>query len=135
MSFNKKLLKVIFSSLIIYLIICSVVPVIANSKSRDLYIGDVLELEITTSDFSESQIRNKFKEFEIIDLKKIEKGYLLKIRSFKPGEKEVRLGDKLLKIQVNSTLNQYEREQVFEGELEVKKAENTVFYQYLFYGA
>jgi hypothetical protein len=92
-------------------------------ENRAIYIGDLIKLEIANTNLSKEDIRDSFKDFEIESLEKLNSGYQVGIRSFKAGEKVVNLGDKELKIQVASTLDEVNRKDIFEGDLEPKEAE------------
>ena len=125
--------RVIIYTCLLFLII-NIGSGLLKAATRDLYIGDVLEIKITTSQYSPDQIKEKLKEFEVVDLKKSDNGYLIKIRSFETGVKKIRLGSKLLKIDVKSTLTKYDRDQVFAGDLKVEQINEFKLYRYLFYG-
>ena len=84
--------------------------------ARSIYIGDIVALDITTDRFSSDELREKFKAFDIVDLKKANNGYVISLRVFEPGEYSVLLGDKKIVISVGSTLADIEREEVFQGD-------------------
>jgi len=93
----------------------------AQAEERKLFVGDLIELKITTHAFSEEEIREKFRDFEIIALDKKPDGYQLTLRTFETGEKVIQLGDKEIIIDVQSTLKEYDRTDVFEGSPDVLK--------------
>lgn len=94
---------------------------VALAEERPLYVGDLIELKITTLAFSEEEIREKFHDFEIVALEKKPDGYQLTLRTFETGEKVIQLGDKEIIIDVRSTLEQHDRDDVFEGSSDVLK--------------
>jgi hypothetical protein len=91
----------------------------ALAEERKLFVGDLIELNITTQAFSEEEIREKFHDFEIVALEKKPDGYHLTLRTFETGEKVIQLGDKEIIIDVRSALEEYDRTDVFEGSPDV----------------
>ncbi len=85
------------------------------AEERELYVGDLIELKITTTAFSEEELREKFSDFEIVALESKPDGYRLTLRTFETGEKTIQMGDSEIIINVHSTLEQYNRDDVFEG--------------------
>lgn len=90
---------------------------VAEIEERSIYVGDLIEIRITSQQFSEEELREKFNDFEIVTLEKILDGYLLTLRTFETGEKTILLGDKEIIIAVKSTLDEIEQTGVFEGDL------------------
>ena len=105
------------------------------AKERNIYIGDLINIEITTQGITEKDIRDKFTDFEIVNLKEEEDGYLITVRSFEPGETTIQIGNEKLKITVKSTLDDIDREGVFEGDLNPKMTGFYMQWQYLLYVA
>lgn len=101
------------SKISLLLIILSLFFVISSSsilaEERNIYVGDLIELKIQGEDLTLDELKDKFKDFEIVNVSDISNGYLLTIRSFEPGEKTIQLGDKEIKIVVKSILNEIER--------------------------
>jgi len=87
------------------------------AEERNIYVGDLIELKIEAQDLTLDELKDKFKDFDIVDVSNIPKGYIVTLRSFETGEKTVQLGDKELTIIVKSTLNEIERKNVYEGDL------------------
>lgn len=106
--------------LFILFFLFSFVHTLALAEERNIYVGDLIELKITTQVFSEEELREKFSDFEIVALEKKPDGYQLTLRTFETGEKAVQLGDKEIIIHVQSTLEQFDRTDVFEGNPAVK---------------
>lgn len=92
------------------------------AEERNIYVGDLIELKISTTAFSEEEIAGKFNGFEIVAMEKQPDGFLLTLRTFETGEKKITLGDKEIVIHVQSTLDNIERNDVFEGSIEVQDA-------------
>ncbi len=105
----------------------------AYAKNRNIYVGDLIKLKITSRSISEEEIRDKFTDFEIVDLKKEEDGYQITLRSFEVGEKIIQIGEQELKITVHSTLKDIERTDLYEGDLDPVRAGFSQKVQYIFY--
>ena len=99
----------------------TVVCVFAETETRNIYIGDIITLEITSHQFSANELNDKFKDFEIIETTITSNGYLLSLRTFETGEHKVVLGNTETIINVSSTLEDIQRESVFEGDKRVIK--------------
>ena len=91
-------------------------PVVPASGGRNIYIGDIISLEIESDGISAEQLRQAFSDFDIVDL--ITKNGVTKIslRSFEPGEYRALIGDRELIITVSSTLDDISVSDVFDGE-------------------
>jgi len=103
-------------------------------ENRSIYVGDLIQLKIESRDLSADELRDKFKDFEIVDISEISEGYLITIRSFEPGEKTIQLGDKEITIVVKSTLDEIQRDEIFEGDTSTQKAGFYIQWKYVFYG-
>lgn len=88
-----------------------------SAEERSIYVGDLIELKVQAQDLSLEEIKDKFKGFEIVNASDTSDGYLLTLRSFEIGEKTVQLGDTEIIIVVKSTLEDIERTEVYEGDL------------------
>ena len=98
------------------------IPSVGTAESeRNIYIGDLIELKITSQTITEDELREKFKEFDIVDIKNDGENYIITIRSFEPGEKLVKIGNKEIVIDIKSTLDEIENESIFEGSFEPKE--------------
>lgn len=120
-----------FAIFLIYALIFS--PVEASAEERSIFIGDLIEIKITTQAFTEEDLREKFRGFEIVDLKTDKDGYIITLRSFEPGERVVTLGDKELIISVKSTLSEIDRTEAYEGDLSAEEPGFYIDFRYLFY--
>ena len=58
---------------------------------------------------------------------------MITLRTFEPGEKVVNLGDSEIIITVKSTLDEIERNELFEGNEATESAGFTINFNYLFY--
>lgn len=127
----KSLKKVSFMFILTAFILLSSSPLMA--EERNIYVGDLIELKITTREFTEDEMREKFKDFEIVELKSIPEGYLITLRTFEAGEKVVNLADSEIIITVKSTLDEIDRDELFEGSFAVESAALMINLNYLFY--
>lgn len=127
----KKKIKLL--SLMILLLFLIILPERVLAEERSLYVGDLIDIRITTQAFSVDEIREKFKDFEIVSLQEVPDGYNLTLRTFEPGERKIPLGDKEIIINVKSTLDDIKRDDIFEGSLDPKKAGFFMNWQVIFY--
>ncbi len=88
-----------------------------SAEERSIYVGDLIELKVQSQDLTLDEIKEKFKDFELINTSDTSGGYILTLRSFETGEKTVQLGDTEIKIIVKSTLDEIERTGIYEGDL------------------
>ena len=84
------------------------------AETRNIYIGDIITLSIS-GDFSAEALRGLFWPFEIVEITDAADGPLVSIRTFEIGEHIIRIGNKDIVITVESTLNDIQRDAVFEG--------------------
>lgn len=103
------------------------------AEERSIYVGDLINIRITSEKFTEDELRDKFKEFEIENVKKDNGGYIVTLRSFETGEKIVELGDKEIKIVIKSTLDEFEKDDIFEGNLDPQETGFLIKFKYIFY--
>jgi len=75
-------------------------PFESFAEKRSIFVGDLVEIKITAKQFTEEDLREKFGEFEIVDIKTEKDGYVIPLRSFERGERIVALGDKEIIITV-----------------------------------
>ncbi len=103
--------------ILFFILLILFLPTSVRAEERNIYVGDLIELKINTSAYSLEELREKFDGFEIVALEQTPDGALITLRTFETGEKTVVLGDKQIVIRVQSTLDNYQREDVFEGDL------------------
>lgn len=108
--------KVIILSIVLTLLV-----VISSSniwaEERSIYVGDLIQLKIQAEDLTLDEIKDKFKDFELVNVSDTSNGYILTLRSFETGEKTIQLGDTEVKIIVKSTLDEIDRSEIYEGDL------------------
>jgi hypothetical protein len=106
---------------------------LAFEEGRNIYVGDIITLEISASRLSAEELQERFGDFEIVELKEMAGRYALSLRTFEPGEYTVPLGDKEIVITVGSTLLDIGRDDVFEGATRVMAAGFPFHWRVLFY--
>jgi len=119
------------------LLICLLlVSGIGLAKTRSIYIGDIIRLKIENTELTAPEIKQKFKEqqFEIVNLEEQPTGYRLAVRNFEPGAKVIKLPNKKIKIDIKSTLEEKEQEQIYSSQLGIKEPDFSVPYHYFLYG-
>jgi|LSQX01.3.fsa_nt_gb hypothetical protein len=105
----------------------------AGASERNIYVGDIIELKISSQGLTEDVIREGFGAFEIVELVKEYDSFLIKLRTFETGEKRVILGDKEIVIVVSSTLEDIQSEGAMEGDLGPETLGFVMPWRYLFY--
>ena len=110
-------------------------PVWAFDETRNIYIGDIITLRISYREFSAEELKGKFQAFEIVELK-VENGeYLVSLRTFEIGEHKILLGDKEIVINIQSVLDDIQREDIFEGDMEIAEPGFLFHWGVLFHAA
>ena len=104
-----------------------------DTESRSIYVGDIIEIRIITQEFSRDELEEKFKDFEIVSIEEEKDGYIIALRTFETGEKRILLGDKEIVIDVKSTLDEIQRDDVFEGSLDPEEVGFSIEWRYVFY--
>lgn len=125
--------KIIYSLSALLLFLWISTPFQVYAETRNIYVGDIITLQIETRKFSADELRIKFQDFEILEIKDESGGYLISMRTFDVGERKIPLGDKEIIIKVQSTLDDIDREDIFEGEAQVIKAGFPFYWRILFY--
>lgn len=120
-------------SLLIIISLFFIISSVALAEKRNIYVGDLIQIRVTTQEFTGEELRDKFKDFEIVNMEEKEDGCLLTLRSFEPGEKKIQLGDKEIVIDVKSTLKEIKRVGIYEGDPSPEKAGMSLYLQYVFY--
>ena len=90
-------------------------PTAAFGETRNLYVGDIIVLDIAAPPGGEDEIRRAFEDFEIVGIQVSPGGYRLSLRCFEPGERTIVLGGREFAVLVHSTLDEIRRDTVFEG--------------------
>lgn len=104
------------SVILIIILLILFLPISVWAEERNIYVGDLIKLKINTSAYSLEELQEKFDGFEIVALDQTPDGALITLRTFETGEKTVVLGDKQIVIRVQSTLDDFQRDDVFEGD-------------------
>jgi len=89
------------------------------AEARNIYIGDIITMQVSSKDLTIEELREKFNSFDIVDIKSAKDGYLISIRTFEIGEHKIFFGDKDIVINVQSVLDDIEREDIFDGDITV----------------
>ncbi|BDU50329.1 hypothetical protein [Haliovirga abyssi] len=87
------------------------------SSEKPIYIGDLIRLKIS-GDTSEKEIKNSFKDFEIEKIENIDGNYIIEFRSFNTGINKIKIGNKIIKIDVKTSLNKFKNKDVIENSLD-----------------
>ena len=104
----------------------------APEQARNIYIGDIITLDVTG--FSGDSLLASFRDFDIVDIQEEpDGGVRLSLRAFAPGEYNIRLGSQELLIDVHSTLDDIQREDLFEGDVQVTGSALPFHWRFLFY--
>lgn len=127
----KEVKKAVFITLIMMFILAS--SGLSSAIERNIYVGDLIELKITVQDLTEDEVREGFKDFEIVDLKSVPDGFLITVRTFEPGEKTIALGNNEIIITIKSTLEEMDRNELFEGDTSPENPGFPFNYGILFY--
>ena len=127
MKIRKNILLLLF--ILLFFVIS---PVGIRAEERNIYVGDLIELKIQAQDLTLDELKDKFKDFEIVNITDIPEGYVITLRSFEIGEKTINIGDKEVKIVVKSTLDEIERDNIFDGDLNPVEAGFYVKGKYVF---
>lgn len=121
--------------LLLLLVICTFFVISFEyvwAEDRNIYVGDLIELKIQAQDLTLDELKDKFKDFEIVEVLNIPEGYILTLRSFEIGEKTIQIGDKEIKIIVKSTLDEIKRTDIYEGDLKPVEAGFHIKWMYVF---
>jgi len=122
------------------IIILMLIIININLLANEIYIGDLIKLKISTDSLTEKDIRDKFKDFEIEEIKKDKSSetYTIAIRSFEAGEKNITIGNKNLIIKVKSELAEGEQKDIYleneKGEIKIKESKKPIPVTNIVYG-
>ena len=113
----------------------------AFAEPRNIYIGDIFTLLIAPTEMTSDELRDRFNEFEIVEIKRdgggsgSGGGWLVSLRAFEAGEKVVVVGNNKIVITVASTLDDIQRDGIFEGGGEIVEPGFPFHWHILFYVA
>jgi hypothetical protein len=117
-------------AVLLLLLTCSA---LAFDGTRSIYIGDIIKLQVSNVKLSAEELREQFQAFDIVELKDENGEYLISLRTFEVGEHKILLGDKEILINVQSTLDDIQREGIFEGDAGVAEPGILFHVRVLFY--
>ncbi|MCL2456111.1 MAG: hypothetical protein FWD19_01015 [Defluviitaleaceae bacterium] len=86
------------------------------ADARNIFIGDIVTIKISSRDFSSHELTEKFGDFEIVEMKNENDGWLVSLRTFEAGEYKILLGNKYLTLKVASVLEEIDRDEIFDGD-------------------
>ncbi|WBW98252.1 hypothetical protein [Oceanirhabdus sp. W0125-5] len=124
--------KSVLLLMLAYICLFSVCQVYALDQ-RKIYVGDIINIKISSSTYTEEEIRKKFKDFEIVHFKKEDDAYLIGLRTFETGKKNIKLGDKEIELVVYSTLEGKEDRGLIDGDSSYEKLGINRIYGYFLY--
>lgn len=127
--------RLAFLTSIIYMMM--LFAVYCSAESRPIYIGDLIQLEIPKSTADETEIREAFVDFEIVDIDEAEDSFIVTFRSFETGSKTLVLNGQEIIIEVASILEEEPMDNLYEGDFTLEKEGlnlhwNIYFYVFLF---
>jgi len=105
------------------------------AETRNIYLGDIITLQISDLELSAEELRSKFQAFEVVEFKDQNGKYLISLRTFEVGEHKILLKDKEIVINIQSALDNIEREGIFEGDAGVMEQGFLLHWGALFYMA
>lgn len=106
-------MSVLRNSIFAFIIICIFIkPVYAGT--RNIYIGDPITFEIKSQTLTEEELKKALDVFEIIDLKDVDTGYQVTIKSFDTGEKSVDIEKNEIIVMIASMLDEVNRDDIYE---------------------
>lgn len=88
------------------------------AEARAIYIGDEIRLEIHDATLTETEITSAFDGFRVVAIEPVTSGYKVTVSPLKTGQQEILLKDQKIRIDVKSTLDDIQRDSIFEKELE-----------------
>jgi len=125
---------------IILIVLCSLMILSTQiwAKERPIYVGDIITLKIETTDsgkqYTPDELKTLFQDFEIIDIAIESDGYLITMRTFETGTKTITIGNQDIVITVASTLEDIDREDIYEADMTPLNASWQPNWMWIFYG-
>jgi len=110
----------------------AIMPSRVLAEERNIYIGDIITLQITPQKLSAEEIAAEFRDFEIIEIKEENGVYFVSLRTFDTGEYKIYLGGREISINVRSTLEDINRDDIFEGEKRVAEPGVIIYWRIFF---
>lgn len=94
------------------------------AEARSIYIGDDIVLKLENMTLTQEDIELAFKDFHIDDMHRIDRGYEVTLSPLFVGKQTINLKDQEIIIDVKSTLDEIDREGIFEMDLQTGSALN-----------
>lgn len=104
-------------------------PVLA--ESRDIYVGDVVDMTIDANSHTQASIEAAFSAVEIVALKRLGDVYQLSIRTFETGIHKFQLDGQEIVLIVGSTLEVFDQTSVVEETLSPEKGGLVIYWHVL----
>ena len=123
--------KSLYAALLLWLLL----PLQLVAESRNIYVGDIVTLQLTGGEYTAAELESRFRDFEIVGVENTGGGTLLSLRTFVTGEHRVTLGNTEIVIHVHSTLDEIHRDAPFEGSAGVMEPGPLVRWRYVFSAA
>lgn len=117
---NQRKLRMILVALLMFLFAWT--SLAATNESRNIYIGDEVTFIVDAMAITKDGLSEALKDFEILNLQEKKNVYEVTVRTFQPGDYSINLGNTELLIKVASTLEDFQRDTIFEGDLKPWKA-------------
>ena len=92
------------------------------SQTRKIYPGDIVRLELEGENLTPEEVGEAFAAFDIVELREAGGKIHIAVRTFEPGEHRARLRSREIVVEVASTLEDIDRDDVFEGGTAVREA-------------
>ncbi len=84
--------------------------------ARDIYIGDIISLEIEKNKITTEIIKEAFTDFEVIHVKETDAYYQVDVRTFETGKYVIWLNNTQITITVESLLNETTQNAIYDGQ-------------------
>ena len=104
-------------------------------EPRNIYVGDIFTLSIESEGMPEQELEGSFSGFEVVDIRRDGGGWLVSLRTFETGEKTINIGGREVVVTVASTLDDLQRDGIFEGGDELMRPGFTLNWRIASYAA
>lgn len=115
---------------IIFFFICSIMFSQLSSHTikaeRNLYIGDMIRLNIDGTEYTKEELQTLFKGFELVDVSVEQQMTVVTLRCLEIGTKTVLIGNQEIEITVASALADVQRDAIYDFEPILKQPAFTV---------
>ncbi|MCT4545334.1 MAG: hypothetical protein N4A63_17510 [Vallitalea sp.] len=103
------------------------------AEQRSIFVGDLINIKVITNEYTEDELKDKFNDFEVVDIKTETDGYTVTIRTFEVGKKTIKIDNKEIEIEVKSTLKEIQEDGVYDGDLNIKENKFSFEFKYVLY--